>query len=62
MGISETQGGNIPEKAIDQQVDDLYYTSSVAGVVELVDTRDLKSRGLRPVPVQVRSPAFFYVG
>ena len=28
-----------------------------AGVVELVDTRDLKSRGRKSVPVRVRSPA-----
>ena len=31
-----------------------------AGVMELVDIEDLKSSGLRPVPVRVRSPALNY--
>ena len=40
-----------------------WYNKSVkdivffAAVVELADTRDLKSRGSNPVPVQVRSAA-----
>ncbi len=33
------------------------WGTSRAGMVEWVDTRDLKSRGPRPVPVQVRLPA-----
>ena len=33
------------------------YCRQVAGVVELVDTGDLKSPGSDTVPVRVRSPA-----
>ncbi len=36
------------------------YPASFAGVVELVDTRDLKSLASeRGVPVQVRPPAYY---
>ena len=34
-----------------------YQLPIFAGVVELVDTRDLKSLGSDTVPVRVRSPA-----
>ena len=40
----------------------LYLIKMVAGVAELVDARDLKSLGLRAVPVQVRPPAPYFIG
>ena len=35
----------------------VYFLPIFAGVVELVDTRDLKSLGSDTVPVRARSPA-----